>query len=167
MIKAVTKENIDEVLSIKVCQREIDELKALGRDDIKQVLKESLEFSGYAWYLKDAKGVRGVGGVCYDALYPKTMGVVWLLVDEDFFKDYLFTINTLTYELLDFCFNILGLECVYNIVSPTINKQSVKWLRYIGFEFDDKPKIGVDGKSLFYTFCMYKEDYKCVSQQLL
>ena len=159
-----TKDKLDEVLSIKVCKREVEELRALGRTDINQVIKESLEACGYSWYLKDEKGVRAVGGVCLDANYPETMGIIWLLVDERAFKDHLFTLNSVTYELLDICFNRLKLECLYNIVSPTLNKESVKWLEFIGFELSGEPKIGLDNKSEFRTFTMYREDYICAHQ---
>ena len=93
------------------------------------------------------------------------MGIVWLLVDEECFKEYLFTLNSLTYDLLNICFYELNLECVYNVVSPTINKPSVKWLKSIGFEISEQYKLGLDKKSEFKTFTMYKEDFKCVHQQ--
>lgn len=160
-----TSDKLNEALSLNVCKREVDELKALGREDIKQVLKESLECAGYAWYLKDHKGVRALGGVSFDMYYPETMGIVWLLVDEECFKEYLFTLNSLTYDLLNICFYELNLECVYNVVSPTINKPSVKWLKSIGFEISEHYKLGLDKKSEFKTFTMYKEDFKCAHQQ--
>lgn len=157
-VHTYTSDKLDQVLGLEVCQREVDELKALGFEDTKETLRVSLESSHYAWYATYEDGkVCGAGGVTLDPT-EEGMGLIWLLVDELSFKKYMFSYNSWTQDLLKICFEDLGLYCIHNYVSLN-NKASVKWLKYMGFEFMLKYRTFKDPNVVFDEFYMYKEDY--------
>lgn len=146
----------DRVLDLDIGELEINELVALGGDkSAKEMLNESLNVSKHAWFGVEDGKVVAVGGL---SLHPteEGMGIPWLLSTDTFMRKHLFTINSLTTSLIEHSFNSLGLYLLTNHVSLE-NRPSIKWLKYLGFEFMEQPKL-INGV-WFDTFYMYKEDY--------
>lgn len=150
------KEMKDEVLKLDICELEKIELEALGEGkSAKEMLEESLDVSLHTWVAMEDNKVVAVGGVSLHS-FEEGIGIPWLLSTDEFMQKYLFTINSLTLSLIEHSFNTLGLYLLTNRVSLN-NRPSIKWLKYIGFEFMDAPKLIND--VWFDTFYMYKEDY--------
>lgn len=150
------KEMKDEILKLDIRELEKIELEALGEGkSAKEMLEESLDVSLHTWVGVEDNKVVAVGGV---SLHPieEGIGIPWLLSTDEFMQKYLFTINSLTLSLIEHSFNTLGLYLLTNRVSIN-NRPSTKWLKYIGFEFMEQPKL-IEGV-WFDTFYMYKEDY--------
>lgn len=102
-----TPDKLALVLSLEVCQREIDELKAQSPLEPREVLKLSLERSIQAWYFTDDGRVCAAGGVAPHEEH-EGIGIVWLLVDEVMLKKYLFTCNSMAYQALSTALTSLG-----------------------------------------------------------
>lgn len=146
----------DRVLELDIGELEANELRALGgTKTAREMLDESLKVSKHTWFGVEDDKVVAVGGL---SLHPieEGIGIPWLLSTDIFMKNHLFTINSLTTSLIEHSFNNLSLYLLTNQVSLD-NKPSIKWLKYLGFEFMEQPKL-INGV-WFDTFYMYKEDY--------
>lgn len=146
----------DRVLGLDIGELEVKELEALGGGkSIREMLDESLSVSEHTWVGIEKEKVVAVGGI---SLHPieEGIGIPWLLSTDTFTKQHLFTINSLATSLIEHSFNTMGLYLLTNQVSLN-NKPSIKWLKYLGFEFMEQPKL-INGV-WFDTFYMYKEDY--------
>lgn len=144
----------DRVLELDIGELEVRELIALGGSP-KEMLEDSLNVSKHTWVGFEEGKVVAVGGL---SLHPteEGIGIPWLLSTDTFTRQHLFTINSLATSLIEHSFNTLGLYLLTNQVSLD-NTPSIKWLRYLGFEFMSQPKL-INGV-WFDTFYMYKEDY--------
>jgi hypothetical protein len=121
-----------------------------------EALADSLDASLHVWFGVEDSVVVGVGGIALHA--NEGLGVLWMISDETFMRKNLFTVNALTFDLIDYCFATLGLQCLCNYIDLR-NKQSIKWLKSIGFEFMDKPRTLHDPVVTFDEFYLYKSDY--------
>lgn len=146
----------DRVLEMDLCEAEAKELLALGEGKtVREMLEDSLSVSKHTWVAVEDGKVIAVGGIS-EHPYEAGMGIPWLLSTETFTRDYLFTINSLAYSLIEHSFNTLDFYVLTNRVSLD-NKASIKWLKFLGFEFMESPRL--INNVWFDTFYMYKEDY--------
>ena len=144
--------------ALKICKREVDELKAVSGVSPKQALKDSLDNSIIAWLLLDEdRKCIGAGGVARDSS-DESVGIVWVLCSDELFNKHLFSTNSFCYDGLAYCFFKLGLTKVYNYVSLK-NKPSIKWLKSLGFSFDKEYVTFKDKETLFVKFHLDKGDF--------
>lgn len=148
----------DIAKELKICKREIEELKAQSDESPKQALKDSLDSSIVAWLLLDeSEKCIGAGGVARD---PKdsNVGIVWVLCSDELFTKHLFSSNSFCYDGLAYCFFKLGLTRIYNYVSLK-NRPSIKWLKSLGFKFANEYVTFKDKDVLFDLFYLDKGDF--------
>lgn len=149
------EEDKEKVLELDI--GEIEKLELIHSTGLtpKEALIESLEASLATWYAVEDGVVVGVGGV---TLHPteEGMGVPWMLSTGTFVRDNLFTVNSLTYDLIEYCFENLGMYVLCNFVWLH-NAQSIKWLKAIGFDF--MSTLTWKNGEPFEQFYLYKEDY--------
>ena len=148
-------EDKEKVLELDIGVLEQKELEYSTGLTPREALEQSLDASLATWYAVEDGVVVGVGGI---TAHPEEdgMGIPWMLSTDTFMRSNLFTMNSLTYDLLEYCFNTLDMYVVANYVWHE-NKPSKKWLRSVGFEFMDT-FTWMNGQP-FEQFYLYKEDY--------
>lgn len=133
-----TKPEDVEFLIDNIRPEDVIEIKAFSGATPKDVLGDEVTRGSRVWVVDDK--VVCMFGVTPLEGHPKT-GIIWLLATPDFYK------HTKSFAIrckAVFLEVIKEFEYVYNYVLAK-NKDSVKWLGFLGFNFDPPKPIGKEG----------------------
>jgi len=132
--------------------RKIDREELLAQSGLEpyESLQEALKLSTYAWVARIEGKPVGVGGV----VYPEDGGgVPWFVRSEELFNKRLFEANTYILGALDLF--LTKTHYLANFVAED-NKDTIRWLKFLGFTVTDDRYILQDPDKVFYHFYMVK-----------
>jgi hypothetical protein len=133
-----TKDDFEDVLALDLRAIELREGWASTEQDPMERLALSISLSKYLWVITYRRKICGVFGLAISAEEGVTYGTPWMLSNDIPFAThshrglFLRTSKQVVMVMrskVDLLMNIISLE----------NKESVRWLRWLGFKIDDKP----------------------------
>lgn len=150
-VKPYRAEDLENILENFV-MRKMDQEEVTAQSGLEplEVIKQALEMSESAWVAYDGSTPIGIGGFVLREGY----GVPWMIRSAQAFNSRLFEAHSYILGALDIFMS--KTSYLTNFVAKD-NKDTIRWLRFLGFTVTDDEYILVDPDMIFYHFYMLKK----------
>lgn len=144
-------EDLPQVLALELCQEDKEEIRALSGEDPQETLKLSIECTPEPWVVLLEGQIVAVYGVSPAQGYD--FGIPWFLSTGDH-RVFAKTFLKGSKEVIE------RFHEEYTVLSNVVDSRhtvAVRWLKWLGFEFLQKPLTFHDPSVVFLQFVRYQQ----------